>query len=88
MVLACNALQHRAFVCVLYSCCQKHACAHIQLLFHAQQHMEDAELVISHAGSGSLFEGLALRKAIVAVPNPILMHNHQAELAGKLAADK
>lgn len=49
--------------------------------------MEAAALVISHAGSGSLFEGLALRKAIVAVPNPVLMANHQAELAEKLAAD-
>ncbi len=53
-----------------------------------QEYMQSADLVISHAGSGSLFEGLALRKAIIAVPNPILMHNHQAELAGRLAADK
>ena len=44
--------------------------------------------MISHAGSGSLFEGLALRKAIVAVPNPVLMANHQAELADKLTADR
>lgn len=47
-------------------------------------HMRDADLVISHAGSGSLFEALRLGKALVAVPNAILMANHQAELAGKL----
>lgn len=45
-------------------------------------HMRRADLVISHAGSGSLFEALRLRKAIIAVPNAILMDNHQAELVG------
>lgn len=50
-------------------------------------YMKAADLIISHAGSGSLFEALRLRKVAVAVPNPILMHNHQAELAGQLAED-
>ena len=48
--------------------------------------MAAADLVISHAGSGSIFEALALRKPLVAVPNPILMHNHQAQLVEHLAA--
>lgn len=47
--------------------------------------MQAASLVISHAGAGSLFEALQLRKAIVAVPNSILMANHQTELAEHLA---
>ena len=34
--------------------------------------------MISHAGAGSLFEALAAGKAVVAVPNGLLMHNHQA----------
>lgn len=43
-------------------------------------YMRAAGLVISHAGSGSLFEALGLRKPLIAVPNAILMANHQAEL--------
>ena len=50
-----------------------------------QEHMEAASLIISHAGSGSLFEALGMRKAVIAVPNGILMANHQAELADHLA---
>lgn len=51
-----------------------------------KQQMAAADLVISHAGSGSIFEALALRKPLIAVPNPILMHNHQAQLVEHLAA--
>ncbi|BDA41465.1 probable bifunctional UDP-N-acetylglucosamine transferase [Coccomyxa sp. Obi] len=50
------------------------------------QYMESAALIISHAGSGSVFEALRLRKPLIAVPNPILMANHQAELAEHLEA--
>lgn len=49
------------------------------------EYMQAADLIISHAGSGSIFEALRLRKPLVAVPNPILMDNHQAELANHLA---
>ena len=37
-----------------------------------------ADLIISHAGAGSVFEAMALRRPVIAVPNAILMHNHQA----------
>ncbi len=40
-------------------------------------HIAAASLVISHAGAGSLFEALGARKAVIAVPNSLLMHNHQ-----------
>jgi len=43
--------------------------------------MDGADLVVSHAGAGSLFEALRLRRPLIAVPNPLLMDNHQAELA-------
>ena len=49
------------------------------------EHMQAADLIISHAGSGSIFEALRLRKPLIAVPNAILMDNHQAELASHLA---
>jgi beta-1,4-N-acetylglucosaminyltransferase len=43
--------------------------------------IEKASLVISHAGAGSIFESLLFRVPLVVVPNPILMGNHQVELA-------
>ena len=48
-------------------------------------YMQQADLIISHAGSGSIFEGLKLGKPLIAVPNATLMDNHQAELAEHLA---
>jgi beta-1,4-N-acetylglucosaminyltransferase len=47
-------------------------------------HLGGAALVISHAGSGSIFEALRLGRPLVAVANPALMDNHQEELAQKL----
>jgi beta-1,4-N-acetylglucosaminyltransferase len=37
-------------------------------------------------GSGSMLEALHLRKLLVAVPNPVLMDNHQEELAKALSS--
>ena len=49
----------------------------VQYLPSMHTYMEAADLIISHAGSGSLFEALSLNKPIIAVPNAILMANHQ-----------
>ena len=49
----------------------------VQYLPSMHAYMEAADLIISHAGSGSLFEALSLNKPIIAVPNAILMANHQ-----------
>ncbi|KDD75693.1 hypothetical protein H632_c546p2 [Helicosporidium sp. ATCC 50920] len=46
--------------------------------------LAEASLVVSHAGAGSAFETLGLGVTLVVVPNPRLMDDHQAELAGKL----
>ena len=43
--------------------------------------MASAALIISHAGSGSVFEALRLRVPLIAVPNAILMANHQVAKA-------
>ncbi|KAJ3100673.1 N-acetylglucosaminyldiphosphodolichol N-acetylglucosaminyltransferase catalytic subunit alg13 [Phlyctochytrium planicorne] len=42
---------------------------------------KEADLIISHAGSGSILESMFLRKRLIVVPNETLMDNHQVELA-------
>ncbi|KAK4537339.1 hypothetical protein CDCA_CDCA12G3364 [Cyanidium caldarium] len=46
---------------------------------------ERADVIISHAGSGSIFEALHLHKPLVVVVNEALADNHQWELAEALA---
>ncbi|KAJ3679363.1 hypothetical protein LUZ60_017374 [Juncus effusus] len=51
-------------------------------------YLKSASLIISHAGSGSIFETLRLSKPLIVVVNEDLMDNHQAELAEELADRK
>ncbi|PKC14543.1 glycosyl transferase [Rhizophagus irregularis] len=46
--------------------------------------MKIADLIISHAGSGSILEILRLYKPLIVVANENLMDNHQIELAIEL----
>ncbi|KIL68566.1 glycosyltransferase family 1 protein [Amanita muscaria Koide BX008] len=46
--------------------------------------MEMSNLVISHAGSGTIIEALRLHKPLIVVPNPTLLDDHQQELAQAL----
>ncbi|KAJ7524286.1 hypothetical protein O6H91_18G085300 [Diphasiastrum complanatum] len=47
--------------------------------------IKNAALIISHAGSGSIFEALRAGRPLVVVANDALMDNHQMELAEELA---
>jgi beta-1,4-N-acetylglucosaminyltransferase len=50
--------------------------------------MEQADLILSHAGAGTVAEALRLGKRMVVVINTILMHNHQTELANAMGSRK
>ncbi|KAF3909825.1 hypothetical protein ABW21_db0203109 [Orbilia brochopaga] len=52
------------------------------------EEIKSAELVISHAGSGTILECLRYQKRIIVVPNRSLMDNHQVELANEMAKQK
>ncbi|ORX87605.1 glycosyl transferase [Anaeromyces robustus] len=47
--------------------------------------MKQADLIISHAGSGTILDALELHKKIIVVPNETLMDNHQIELANAMS---
>lgn len=49
-----------------------------------KQDMIQADLIISHAGSGSILESLRLHKKLIVVVNKKLLDNHQDELANVL----
>ncbi|KAG8991582.1 N-acetylglucosaminyldiphosphodolichol N-acetylglucosaminyltransferase catalytic subunit alg13 [Tulasnella sp. JGI-2019a] len=48
------------------------------------EHILEAGLIISHAGSGTILEALRARKKLIVVPNDTLLDNHQTELADAL----
>ncbi|ETO07447.1 hypothetical protein RFI_29944 [Reticulomyxa filosa] len=50
-----------------------------------QQFMQEAELVISHAGAGSILESLRLKKKLLVVINETLMDNHQIDICKPLS---
>jgi beta-1,4-N-acetylglucosaminyltransferase len=50
-----------------------------------QEDMIKADLILSHAGAGTVMEALRMKKKLVVVINTLLMDNHQTELAGAMA---
>ncbi|KAJ2507898.1 N-acetylglucosaminyldiphosphodolichol N-acetylglucosaminyltransferase catalytic subunit alg13 [Coemansia sp. RSA 2049] len=49
-----------------------------------QQHMDGAELVITHGGAGSILDALRARRPVIVVANRRLMADHQCEVAEEL----
>jgi len=50
-----------------------------------QPFINASDLVIAHAGAGTILDVLRAKKPLIAVPNTSLMDNHQAELSDSLA---
>lgn len=48
-------------------------------------YLANADIVIAHAGAGTITESVALQKRLLVVVNDTLMHNHQTELADAMA---
>lgn len=55
---------------------------------HLDALIRTAMLVVTHAGAGTILEGLQARRPLVVVPNRQLMSDHQLELADGLAAGR
>lgn len=49
--------------------------------------MRAADLVVSHAGTGSILDALRAQRPLVVVVNSTLMDNHQQDIAEKLSSD-
>ena len=52
------------------------------------EYVRKVDLIISHAGAGSILDGLENKKHVIVVTNQSLMSNHQIELAEQLHMDK
>ncbi len=50
-------------------------------------YLQDASLIVSHGGFGTLIEVLALGKPLVSVPNPDRYDRHQEEILRHFAAE-
>lgn len=88
-----SALTARGFTCVI---CQigrgsyKPSFPHFDYTPDIPSYINDADLVISHAGNlktgaGTIIETLRLHKPLIVVINSRLMDNHQADIAEELS---
>ncbi|KAG8961257.1 N-acetylglucosaminyldiphosphodolichol N-acetylglucosaminyltransferase catalytic subunit alg13 [Tulasnella sp. 419] len=53
-----------------------------------EEEISNADLVISHAGSGTILDALRKKKLLIVVPNDTLLDNHQLELAVALGEQR
>lgn len=68
-------------------------CSMRQIEFHyfrfkanLDQEMDDADLIISHCGAGSILEAVSRKKTLMVIINESLQDNHQNELSRAIVA--
>eukprot|EP00002_Diphylleia_rotans_P008888 TRINITY_DN18869_c0_g1_i1.p1 TRINITY_DN18869_c0_g1~~TRINITY_DN18869_c0_g1_i1.p1 ORF type:complete len:165 (-),score=32.01 TRINITY_DN18869_c0_g1_i1:116-610(-) len=67
--------------------CDAMECKAFRFTPSLQSELESADLIVSHAGAGTVLEALALGKRLIVVVNDELMDNHQIELALQMQRD-
>lgn len=75
IIAQCNATRHGV---AISGFCLKH---------NLNDDIRACDLVISHAGTGSILDALRLKKPLIAVVNTSLMDNHQQQIASILSND-
>eukprot|EP01037_Dinobryon_pediforme_P029555 gene29555-33242_t len=51
------------------------------------EEMDEADLIISHCGAGSILEAVSRRKPLIVVINESLQDNHQREIANAIVSE-
>ena len=59
-----------------------------KMISNLERFILSADLIISHAGAGTILDVLRLNKKLIVVVNPKLMNNHQLEIAEVLHNNK
>lgn len=62
----------------------QHAAGHVRYAPSLQPYIQQADLVVSHGGLGTVLEVLAAGKRLVAVSNPDRYDSHQDDLLGEM----
>jgi len=60
---------------------------HIRFTQEIDKYFDEADIVITHAGAGSVFHLLELQKKMIVVPNTERIDNHQLDLANFVATE-
>ncbi|KAF8312024.1 glycosyl transferase [Clavulina sp. PMI_390] len=79
-----NALQEKGFTKLIIQYGNTLTLAAYSFKPTLAEDIEQADLLISHAGSGTILEALRSSKQLIVVPNNTLMDDHQSELANEL----
>ncbi|KAF8352284.1 glycosyltransferase 28 [Amanita rubescens] len=84
-----DAIRRKGFVRLTVQCGNSRTSIDIELWRYKpsiQAEMRKSDIIISHAGSGTILEALRLHKPLIVVPNPTLLDDHQQEVAQALEA--
>ena len=82
--LALNSLGFTEIICQIGQGEYVPALPNFRSVPNLTEFLKTSDLVISHAGAGTIIDALRLGKKLIVVVNPTLMNNHQEEIAEML----